>query len=411
MGHDADTPEGVFTILRRSRRNKRLCQPPTKAEVCCEGCRRLCAALLLGARRLFGADHVASFQLTSNARQGALAPTKEDFRRVCQDIARDATADDVLVIYLAGHGVARAGVRDMYYYLTRDARNTDLPVLLDKVSVSSEKLKSWCLTIKALKHVTILDTCAAGAANAELVQMALARDLSPDQARAMELLKDSTGSHVFMGSAADAVSYEAGRYGQGLVTYALLQGMKGAALDDGNKVDVRRLFDYAQREVEELAEGIGGIQRPTVSSPKGSSFPIGILDAADKQAIHLASAKPQLLRVICLDENDDDSTWKVCEPLRELREQLREASHPLALAETLAEPLLVYLDDVVDDVAGALVPRVRYVVSNGGVRAKLTLRRDGRLVAERQVDQPNQNVHALAGALGKAILEKVAKLR
>lgn len=37
----------------------------------------------------------------------------------------------------------------------------------------------------------------------------------PDQIRAMELLKDSTGSHI-LGSAADAVSYEAGRLRAGV---------------------------------------------------------------------------------------------------------------------------------------------------------------------------------------------------
>lgn len=43
-------------------------------------------------------------------------------------------------------------------------------------------------------------------------------------------MKDRTGTHVITGCAADAVSYEASRFGQGLLTYSLLEGMKGASL-------------------------------------------------------------------------------------------------------------------------------------------------------------------------------------
>ena len=49
-----------------------------------------------------------------------------------------------------------------------------------------------------------------------------------------------------MGSAADAVSYEASRYGQGLLTYSLLQGMKGAALKEDQYVDVSKLFEVCR---------------------------------------------------------------------------------------------------------------------------------------------------------------------
>ena len=118
------------------------------------------------------------------------------------------------------------------------------------------------------------------------------RELSPDQVRAVELLKDSTGSWVLMGSAADAVSYEATRYGQGVLTYALLQGMRGAALDEGGRVDVSRLFAFAQQQTEQLARGIGGVQRPLVRAPGGQTFPIGFLSPADRVRIPLASIKP-----------------------------------------------------------------------------------------------------------------------
>jgi len=71
-----------------------------------------------------------------------------------------------------------------------------------------------------------------------------------------------------MGSAADAVSYEATQYEQGLLTYALLQGMRGPALREEEYVDVSKLFQHAADAVPDLALHIGGIQRPGLPLPK-----------------------------------------------------------------------------------------------------------------------------------------------
>ncbi len=101
-----------------------------------------------------------------------------------------------------------------------------------------------------LRQVVVLDTCAAtAAAITDLLKLAAPRELTADQERALVLLKDATGSHVLMGAAADKVSYEASRYGQGLLTYALLLGMRGEALDEGGRLEVRKWFDTAQHRV------------------------------------------------------------------------------------------------------------------------------------------------------------------
>ena len=55
------------------------------------------------------------------------------------------------------------------------------------------------------------------------------RDVPGSQVRALERVKDRNGLHLLAGAAADASSYEASRYGQGLLTYSLLLGMTGPA--------------------------------------------------------------------------------------------------------------------------------------------------------------------------------------
>jgi hypothetical protein len=242
--------------------------------------------------------------------------------------------------------------------------------LWEQTTISSAELLEW-LRRKGmpLRQVVILDTCAAGAATRELLKLADRRELTADQRRALELLKDATGSHILMGAAADRVSYEASRYGQGLLTYSLLLGMRGEALDEGGRLDVRRWFDAAQRKVPDLALGIGGIQQPVISSPTGQTFPVAMFTPEDRAQIVLAKLKPQLLRARVEDEDQND-------PMQlegAVRAGLRAASRPATRGEVRPEPPLVYLDQVAGDVADAYVPQVRYQVDGGRVRIRLRL--------------------------------------
>ena len=191
---------------------------------------------------------------------------------------KTAKPGDVLVVYLAGHGVTHGGQDGDWYYLTADARSADLadPAVRKQVSLSSAELTDLLKATPAQKQVLILDTCHSGRVIEKLTEK---RDVPGSQVRALERVKDRTGMHVLAGCAADAVSYEASRYGQGLLTYCLLLGMRGAKLREGEYVDVVDLFGFAADKVPELARDIGGVQRPLIASPRGASFDIGRLTA------------------------------------------------------------------------------------------------------------------------------------
>jgi WD40 repeat protein/uncharacterized caspase-like protein len=361
-------------------------------------------ALRLAGNGLFSPEQVELHLLTTSGRPGTVLPTKDELRKAFESIVGKAEPQDVLVIYLAGHGVARLGVADQYYFLTTSARSTELPAndpdMLDKATISSKELKDWCLKIKALKQVIILDTCAAGAFDPQMLKLSQGRNLSPDQVRAMELLKDSTGSHILMGSAADKVSYEASRYGDGLLTYALLQGMHGEALDKGNQVDVVTLFNFVSRRVVELASGIGGIQHPLVSSG-GQSFDIGLLSDEDKRAIPLANPKPQLMQVRCHDDQDGDSLGLA----QRVRDLLKESSQPMTRGSAGSEPALAYSDDVPDGIPSAMSPRVTYQVQGGKLEATIRLYRDKTKVSEDTLTldaDPAAAARQIAGAIIEA---------
>jgi WD40 repeat protein len=361
-------------------------------------------ALKLAGEGLFEKGQVSLHLLATGGAPGRVPPTKEQFRRAFSEIASQAEPQDVLVIFLAGHGVSRHDIADRYYFLTGSARSAEVApndlIMLDRSTISSEELRNWCLNIKALKQVIILDTCAAGAAIGELNKLAERREISPDQARAMELLKDSTGSHILAGSATNTASYEASRYGQGLLTYALLQGMKGEALEEGQRVDVLKLFQFASTRVVQLASDVGGIQQPQISSPGGRSFPIGLLSDEDKRAIRLANLMPQLLRVQCFDEQDGDSLGLA----QRLRVRLKEATQPVTRGAGAPEPSVVYVDEVLD-IPSAMTPVVRYQIQSGKVVARVTLRRDSKPVSNTTVTasaDPAAAAHQIADAIVQA---------
>ena len=251
-------------------------------------------ALKLGADGLFP-NRNSIYALTSNSK---LKPSKTNIEKVFTEISKTAKSKDVILLYMAGHGISTSSESGEFYFLTKDAISTSKEAYLDEQireanTISTNEWVEWLKKIPALKQVMIIDACGSGKAVENLVAM---RDIDPSQIRAIDRMKDRTGMYIISGCAADAVSYEASQYGQGLLTFSILQGMKGAALKEGQFIDVENLLNHARESVPLLAEGIGGIQTPQLLKPKSGSFDIGILTEASKSAIPLANPKTVFVR-------------------------------------------------------------------------------------------------------------------
>jgi WD40 repeat protein len=349
--------------------------------------RNLAKGIQLGAERLYGKDRIWMRVLTSDASIPDALPTKANIRDAFNQVRKNARPEDTLLVYFSGHGTMSNTDRDLYYYLTMDARTFDIeqdPKLRDVSTISSRELFQWLrepLQTMPLKQVVILDTCAAGGASDALSKLGEKREISPDQRRAIELLKDATGTYILMGSAADSVSYEASRYGEGLLTYALLEDMRLGPLEDGSRLGVSQWFESASERVPELAKSIGGIQQPVIAAPKGTGFPIAMLTPVDRAGIPVALPKPQLLRVVCEDDNQDDPL-NLKDPLRE---QLRAVNDLRSRGDERQESPVIYIDATDDDLPGALAPKLLYTVMNGTVSIRIRLVEDRKTVAEETV--------------------------
>ena len=360
----------------------------------------IAAALDIGAKRLFGAEKVNLQILLSSTNGSTRRASKKNLEQAFGNM-RAAGPQDVVVVYLAGHGVV---VADDYHFLTEEARSTNLedPEVRRHSSISSAELVDWLKQLPALKQVMILDTCAAGKAASNLVEK---RNLPSSQVRAIERLTDRVGLHVLMGSAADAVSYEATQYQQGLLTYALLQGMKGPALREEAFIDVSRIFEYAADEVPRLALNIGGIQRPVISAPMGQSFDVGQLTTQDRVRIPLSESKRLLINPIFQSMTELFDSLALTELVRE---RLREVSYSSAHVGQTGKANSVYVN--ADAMPRAIRPSGAYWQEGTAVVVEIVLVRDGEKLGRLEVRGDVNQLDVLAKDVVESILVAVDNL-
>ncbi len=294
-------------------------------------------ALQLGAKKLFGVERSYVYNLTTTQAK-EFYPTKTNILKAFDKITSTAHPLDVFVMYVSGHGINYGGQDGDWHYLTQEAYTGsgaayNDPAIRAQTTISSNELVELFKKVPALKQVLMLDACASGKVVDNLMAQ---KDIESSTLRALDRMRDRTGMHIITGCTADAVSYEASKYGQGVLTYSLLEGIRGAALREDQYVDVNKLFQYAQDRVPQLAEGIGGIQSPQVFSPQGSqSFDIGLLSDDEKKEIPIAKIRPVFVRSNFQDENE-------LEDVLGLSKQMDEALNEVS--SKAVESTLIFVD-------------------------------------------------------------------
>jgi hypothetical protein len=307
----------------------------------------------LAANNLFGKDSTHVYELSS---PGLKASNKMNIQQTFEEIKSKAKAEDIVLVYLSGHGMVHGGEKGDFYYLTTDfsgssAESLGDPQIRQKQSISTEEFTQWLNGISALKQVMIIDACGSGKAVEKLLAK---RDIEASQIKAIDRMRDRTGLFIISGCAADAVSYEASKYGQGLLTYSVIEAIKGAALRDNKYVDILNLLNFSREQVPKMAIEIGGIQQPQLLIPKGGSFDIGIIREEDKAQIPLASIKQIFVRTNLQEENTYSDILKLA---NKIDEKLNEVS----AAKVNDEKSINFIDT--DEYPNACKINGRYTVS------------------------------------------------
>jgi WD40 repeat protein len=155
---------------------------------------------------------------------------------------RPADPDDLVLISFSGHADAdEQGVLYLYPYDDRYA-TADMP----KTSlISTEELSVWLRDVDSDEMVLIIDACHAAAAAGKGFRP------GPFGQRGLGQLAYDKGMQVLVATQADNEAKENVALRQGLLTYALLEGLEGSTADvkGEGKVTIGAWLRYAERRV------------------------------------------------------------------------------------------------------------------------------------------------------------------
>lgn len=270
---------------------------------------KMASSIENSAIELFG-EHRVNIELFSTNQSDPLRqPNKENIRRSFDSLQHIATPSDILFVFLAGHGMAvkeKNGDED-FYFLTKDMLTADLTdnSIKENYTIAGKEWLEWMKKIPITKQVFIMDACNAGKFAETIVAMRSVDDEAV-RLRALERVRTRSGMFLLAGSAADKVSYESTMYGQGLLTYSILDYLKRGSLRKGEFLDVQLMFGNAVDEVPRLAERFGASQQPEMRIPEGGdSFDIGRVTEKVKNDIYINTT----LARVSSSHFENDSTW------------------------------------------------------------------------------------------------------
>jgi len=197
-------------------------------------------------------------------------------------ISRSPTdAEDVLVVYFAGHGYALQDERGWDWYLLpytrewrrRTATPDEFEGLIRQHGVSARHLMSLLTRTAAQRVFLVLDSCYSGAV-VEAVKGMVGPSPGPgDDAATQKVLRQIArigGLHVLAASRAHERATELQLEPHGALTYLVLEGVRGEADVNGDRsVTVREVIDYATVEMPNLADKLS--QQPISQKPLGYS--------------------------------------------------------------------------------------------------------------------------------------------
>ena len=156
-----------------------------------------------------------------------------------------AVSSDVVLIFVAGHGVKRAAT-DTFYFLPHDSNFQNITTKGLRWSDFEEEVAALGTRVKNV--ILLLDTCQSGA----LQIGARGIGVTPDLSTAF----DRKGTYVLAAASADEVAIESSTWGHGVFTHAILSGLKsGADYNGDRKVDILELFHYVEAMVADLTKG------------------------------------------------------------------------------------------------------------------------------------------------------------
>ena len=204
--------------------------------------------------------------------------TRGEILKAMSGFLGQASQEDVVLIFLAGHGLQDRQT-GTYYFVPHNADSANLVYEGLPMPMFEEAIKR--IRVNVDKVVLWLDTCHAGAMTVSARGVNTGEDLA-------ETLAEASGQYVLSASKAGEESLEDESYmlegedrAHGAFTYSLLRGLHGAAVDTSGVVWLSDLFGHVSREVPRLT---GGRQHP-YGRQEGTDIPLFVLADGTQGAV------------------------------------------------------------------------------------------------------------------------------
>ena len=198
-------------------------------------------------------------------------------------LRRPSSPEDVLVVYLAGHGYALPeGDGWEWYFLPFSSAWSDATVGVEervrRHGLSSRRLMGFLVRTQPRRVFLILDSCRSGAVVEAMSGSGDAAILTDSAGRkALRHMARVGGIHVLAAARANEDATELVSQPHGALTYLVLEGVRGAADTNLDRtISVREIVEYATREMPLLSRRLARdtITQQPVGYSRGADFSV-----------------------------------------------------------------------------------------------------------------------------------------
>jgi uncharacterized caspase-like protein len=177
-------------------------------------------------------------------------------RSALSETFKKAKAEDLIFIFIAGHGAPDPLATQNIYFLLSDTKVVDM----SQTGFLMSELKQMLDTqVMAQRVIVMIDTCHSAGVNAKTKSIVSGRQLEQEGDEnnitnfylTNQLFKQ-TGRAILTSSDVNEISQESAKWGNhGVFTWALLEGLKGDADINGDKlITAGEIFQYTRTSVQ-----------------------------------------------------------------------------------------------------------------------------------------------------------------
>ncbi|HEX3085720.1 MAG TPA: tetratricopeptide repeat protein [Pyrinomonadaceae bacterium] len=196
--------------------------------------------------------------LLSTAQPVERQPTRVNILRRLSNLSTTVPKDGMLLVSFAGHGMERGG---QAFLLPADAQISDQISFLEETAISMSRVKSWIKETGVSQVVLLLDACRndpGGRADAPNPMSNAYVNAFNFDVRNKEVQAFATMYATGIGQRA----YEYTEKKQGYFSWAVVEGLKGAAANDKGEVTLSQLVKYVQDAVpKRIAVDLGSTKQ------------------------------------------------------------------------------------------------------------------------------------------------------